>query len=505
MKSWEVRFLIFLFLAAFSIRLLFLIEVADSPVFVLNFLKGSDMEKYVKWGNSISSGDWLGSEAYWQAPLFPYMLGIVFKLSGGNVYIPCFIQVILSAFTCVLIYLIAREAFNAKAACVSSVISCFYGPFILYCAVLLSETLGIFLISLTLFFLLKSLKKLRKGFFLTSGVFLGLASLARPNFLILAPFVLLILFLQRKRSGWKISGLFLAFCAGLALIILPVTVRNYVVSGRAVIISANAFETYRLANSYDSVVLNFAYPDMPMMPVSSCAFWKHQLKKAIFFWWGYEVPQNVNYYLFAKFSKVLRLPLFPFWLIAPLALTGAVGVGLVPTRATAMVSSTQKGNSSTSNLVLHLFNASYYVSIVIFYIASRLRLPIMVGLIPFAGFCLCSFYEELKLRTYKRMNVSPTTYNCSCKACFALVQPSKLGHYTFVLFVILVLLMIPWQVDRIRAVDYRNLGLAMFRKGMVTGAVSQFRKYLELNPEAADRDNMAAFIKKLKGQDTSDR
>ena len=473
MKNREVRFLIFLFLFAFGIRLLFLVEIVDSPVFLLNFLKGSDMEKYVEWGNSISSGDWLGNEAYWQAPIFPYMLGVVFKLSGGNVYISCFIQVILSAFTCVLIYLIAREAFNEKTACVSSVISCFYGPFIFYCAVLLSETLGIFLISLTLFFLLKSLKKLRKGFFLTSGIFLGLASLARPNFLILAPFVLLILFLQKKRAG-----LFLIFCAGLALVILPVTVRNYIVSGNAVIISASGFENYRLANSYDSVVLNYIHPKLPMMPVSSWAFWKHQLKKAIFFWWGYEVPQNVNYYLFMKYSRILRLPLFPFWLIAPLGLVGVIA-SIIKRRG---------------NLVLYLFSSSYYISIVIFFILSRFRLPIMVGLIPFAGFCLCYFYEE---------------YNCSCKparqmaggACFALVQPSKLGHYTFVLFVILVLLMIPWQVDRIRAVDYKNLGLAMLKKDMSADAAGQFKKYLELNPEAADRDNMTAFIRKLEAQD----
>ena len=319
------------------------------------------MAKYISWGLSIAGGDWLGNEAFYQAPLFPYMLGVVFRLFGENIYIACLLQVILSALTCILIYGIARAAFSRKVARVSSLISCFYGPFIFYSGILLSETLGIFFIALTLFLLLLSLKSSRKSHFFMSGMILGIASLARPNFSVFLPFVLLALFLLRKQDShaycvgvgfirpaiglvksspysaeipirriapakkphWETFGLSLALCAGFALTILPVTLRNYIVSGRVVIITDNFFANFRIGNSYDSPVY-FDYPKLPMMPVISCAFWRHLLMKAIAFWRGYEIPQNVNYYLFAKFLKVLRLPLFPFWVIAPLALTSAV-------------------------------------------------------------------------------------------------------------------------------------------------------------------------------------
>ncbi len=412
MTKLEKLFLIFLLLLSFGIRLIFLIEVSDSPFLMTNLLNGTDMARYIKLGISIASGDWIGKETYWQAPLFPYMLGCIFKFSGFRIYTACLIQTILSAFTCILIYGITREAFGRKIAWISSLISCFYGPFIFYSAVLLSETLGIFLISLALFCILVSLRKPCKSIFFISGIIFGLASLTRPNFLIFFPLILLTLLMKKI----KIVPLFLMFCAGLAITITPVTARNYIVSGRVIFISANAFETFRLANSYDSSVLNFCYPESAMMPIASIAFWKHQLQKAIFFWWGYEMPQNVNYYLWMEHIKVLRLPLFSFWLVAPLSIAG-------------IAISFAKRNA---NPVLYFYVLSYYLSVVIFYIVSRFRLPVMAGLIPFAGLCLFYLYEWLRQRRYGKFIL-----------CCIMIS-------------VLMAIMVPWRVERITTND-RNM------------------------------------------------
>ncbi len=435
MRKLEILFLVFVFLLALSIRLIYLTEITDSPIFSINLLKGIDTQTYVSWGRTIASGKWVGDEVFYMSPLFPYMLGVIFELCGENINTPCLVQVILGTLTCILIYGITRKIFGVAAACISSLISCFYGAFIFYTAVLLTETLAIFMISLALFSLVNTFETKRKKSFLLSGFLLGLSCLARPNFLVTALFLLLLILFRKRTKGDSPArtgdsrrvGLTLVFGAGLVLAILPVTVRNYVVSGRPVIISDQGLITFRIANSYDSVPLNFVYPKLPPMPVLSTAFWKHQLRKAVLFWYGYEVPQNVNYYLFMKYSKILRLPLFPFWLIAPLGLTG-IAIALFRHRGSP---------------VLYIFIACHYVSVVLFFIISRFRLPIMTALIPFAAFSIMTFYGQLRHRLYK-------------KCCL---------H--FISFIALMLLMIPWHTERIRANDYWMLAGLMREQGCI--------------------------------------
>jgi len=73
---------------------------------------------------------------------------------------------------------------------------------------------------------------------LLAGVSWGLVTLVRPVTLILPPFVYLLARRQRDRSG-RSAGLFaLLFTAGMALAILPYTVRNYRVTGRVVLVNA---------------------------------------------------------------------------------------------------------------------------------------------------------------------------------------------------------------------------------------------------------------------------
>jgi hypothetical protein len=75
---------------------------------------------------------------------------------------------------------------------------------------------------------------------LLSGVLWGIATLVRPVSLILPPFVFL---LARCRRGgtWRPAALFtLLFTVGMAIPVLPYTVRNYYVTGRLVLVNVQA-------------------------------------------------------------------------------------------------------------------------------------------------------------------------------------------------------------------------------------------------------------------------
>lgn len=73
------------------------------------------------------------------------------------------------------------------------------------------------------------------------GVLLGATALARSQVLLFVPLALLILWLGWRRAGQLRTALaLLALLAGLAAAIAPATVRNYVVSGKPILISSSS-------------------------------------------------------------------------------------------------------------------------------------------------------------------------------------------------------------------------------------------------------------------------
>ncbi|MFN3476903.1 MAG: glycosyltransferase family 39 protein [Candidatus Methylomirabilales bacterium] len=371
-----------LFLFAFLLRFLFLNEIASHPLFDSNLARGTDMKGYIDWASRITEGDWLGRKegAFWQGPLFPYFLAVLFTLFGKDLFLATLVQMLLSAFTCVLIYSLGKALFSKKVGVLAALMASCYSLFIFFGAVLHSTTLEVFMTAAMLLHLTYSSQHPKPTNWLLSGALIGLACLARPNLLLFPPFLPLALrFRLKGERDFRLRQAIVMLLLGMVLVIAPVTLRNYMFSGRFVLVSAAGPETFRIANSFDSVPLNFVYPKLPQMPILSWPFLRHQLRKAVLFWWGYEAPQNVNYYFFREFSQVLKLPLLPFWLVAPL---GLLGLALSFSRWRRFVH-------------LYAFVVSYYLSIVIFFIIARFRLPLMPALIVFAAFALSTIYDGL--------------------------------------------------------------------------------------------------------------
>jgi Tfp pilus assembly protein PilF len=88
------------------------------------------------------------------------------------------------------------------------------------------------------------------------------------------------------------------------------------------------------------------------------------------YWGAYEIPDNLDYYLYREEAPVLRLPLPGFGLVAPLGLLGAI-------------LSWRRGGWPR---LLTLFVAVYSVSVVLFFVFSRFRMAMMPALFVLAGF-----------------------------------------------------------------------------------------------------------------------
>ena len=89
-----------IFLLALVVRVIYLLELRSSPFF--NFYMG-DGQGYHEWANEIASGNWLGQEVFYQAPLYPYFLGLLYTLGADDLLSVRICQAIIGSLASVLI------------------------------------------------------------------------------------------------------------------------------------------------------------------------------------------------------------------------------------------------------------------------------------------------------------------------------------------------------------------------------------------------------------------
>jgi hypothetical protein len=92
-------------------------------------------------------------------------------------------------------------------------------------------------------------------------------------------------------------------------------------------------------------------------------------RKFLLFWNDFEISDNQDQYLMQRFAWVLRLPLLGFGIVAPLGIVGAM-LGWRRSRDVRLVSG---------------FVAAYCASIVVFFLFSRYRIPVVVAVLPLAA------------------------------------------------------------------------------------------------------------------------
>lgn len=170
-------------------------------------------------------------------PLYPLFLAFIYYIFGVNYFAVRFIQSIISAFLCIVIYYIAKKAFDQKVALVSAAMLVFYQPHIYYLyfggpGFLLSETLFTLLLTLTIFFLSMSFSEhayIDQKNIILAGFFLGLASLTRPEVALFPLFLVFLFLAKNKFQNRLIIKKIALFSLVFILSILPWMIRNYLV------------------------------------------------------------------------------------------------------------------------------------------------------------------------------------------------------------------------------------------------------------------------------------
>lgn len=183
-------------------------------------------------------------------PLFPWLIAFCLHYFAQPHLALGFIQSVLSSLTAVLLYFIAgRLSGDNVIALLTAVGMALYPVFVLMSALPPSLTLSLFLLALFLWLTTVEPAKLGYGAAAGAGIVLGLSALVRPMAIGFLFVVLVWWVLQWSSMLMQIAKLTTVLAFFALLTILPWTVRNYLVHGRFVLISANGGYNFWAGNN----------------------------------------------------------------------------------------------------------------------------------------------------------------------------------------------------------------------------------------------------------------
>ena len=174
-------------------------------------------------------------------PGYPIVIAIVWTLVGESNTSIQLLQIFCDALGAVLILLVAVELFPFAVGVLSGALVAFAPQFSWNSVLLLPDTLAVFPLILSIFFLTRAWKKPRLVWLLSAGVCVGLSCWLRANALLMAPFLVVsILLLFDRKQSLRFAGTFLA---GALLVIAPLTIRNWIVFQHFIPVSLGAGQT----------------------------------------------------------------------------------------------------------------------------------------------------------------------------------------------------------------------------------------------------------------------
>ncbi|HZN54017.1 MAG TPA: tetratricopeptide repeat protein [Candidatus Polarisedimenticolaceae bacterium] len=202
-----------------------LAQRAHDPGFARPILDGA---VYVDQAAKILAGRPWPPGAFYLAPLYPFVVAGVFRTIGpsfAGLYLLQHAAIVAAALA---LAAVARRHAGESAGLASGALVLLYHPLLFFASRPLGESVALLALAGSLLLASRG----DRGAF-GAGVAAGLASLARPN-LLLVPAVWGAREAQLRR--WRRV---IALAGGTALVVLPVTLRNVVVSGHLVAVSSN--------------------------------------------------------------------------------------------------------------------------------------------------------------------------------------------------------------------------------------------------------------------------
>jgi hypothetical protein len=203
----------------------------------------------------------------WEPPLYPYLMGAVFKLFGiysyGSAWVLLVFNSLLSALTCIPVYLIAERTFGERVA-IWSARTWALLPYVWYWSIhwLWDTTFTPLILSMIFLVALEMEEWPGMVGWVIFGILWGVGALANPSMLAFLPFCGLWVWRRRLKRGLpSLAGVALSSVI-FFLVLSPWLIRNYEVFGRFVFIRDDFGLQFRLGNwkSADGMLMAYLQP-----------------------------------------------------------------------------------------------------------------------------------------------------------------------------------------------------------------------------------------------------
>jgi tetratricopeptide (TPR) repeat protein len=238
--------LIWIGLGALALRLIYLAGLYNTPIFAA---VAGDGQQYDAWALGIAKGQWIGSGIFYQTPLYPYLLAVVFKLVGHHLMAVRVAQAVLGATSCTLLGLAGRRFFSKSVGIVAALLLAIYPPAIFFDGLIQKSSLDLFLMTLMLFLLGEFLFRPHWKWLIAAGVAMGAFVLNRENAGILYPIIVVWLIVWFRQTPFKNRAAWVAiFTCAVAAVLLPVGFRNYYVGGEFLLTTSQLGPNFYIGN-----------------------------------------------------------------------------------------------------------------------------------------------------------------------------------------------------------------------------------------------------------------
>ena len=420
-----IAILLGILLTALAVRLGGLAGLSDSLYFKHLLW---DEQMYHQWATAVAAGDPGAGSLYDQAPLPAYLLAAIYTLFSPDPLYFRLANIVFGVATCFFLYLVGKRLGGPAAGLLSCGLAALYGPFILYSIVPLKTSLAICLFSIFMAIVATSpenqpVKTLSVRLFFL-GLTLGLAAAVRSNTLILILFIFPYLgYIYRGRSSFKryLGGLAI-FLVGLLLALSPFILKNYSAAGNLSSASSQFGRNLYYGNgpendtpyyrpmpfassvpgesSVQFVIEASRRTGRDLSPEESSSFWTQEVIQYIKnhpVSWGKRIQQKIfavangfeagDHYNISFLATQIPFFALPFPGYAFVFALGLAGLFI----------------TWTSSRLIRLTAVPfvlYGLSLVIFYVGARYRLPLTVILVPWAAAGTVHFFRYLQEKKF---------------------------------------------------------------------------------------------------------
>ncbi len=444
-----------------------------------------DARGYDQWARRLAAGDWIGTDVFYQAPLYPYVLGVVYAVFGADPGTARLVQAVIGAASAALLAVGAARLFGPRAGLIAGLTLALYAPAIFLDSLLQKSVLDVCFVTgiiTAVAFVLTGDD--RRRWWALAGLAAGALALTRENALVLVAVIAAWIGLAAPAARVGRARALALFLAGVVVALAPVAARNFAVSGEVYLTTSQFGPNFYIGNnagadgSYQSLRFGRGSPEFEridatelaeraagrtLTPAEVSSYWTDQAmafiteqpgawlalmaRKAALLVNAREAIDTESQESYAEWSWPLRLlgVATHFGVLVPLAVFGVWATW-----------------ADRRRLAVFLAMAlAFAASTVAFYVFARYRYPLVPLLVLFAAAGLAALPRLVASTPRPRLVLA----GVGTLAVAAVCQVPLLS------------------ASRSRAITETNLGTALYEAGRHDEAIARYRRAIDVQPD----------------------